>query len=157
MPLTTEQRCRLIVEARSWIGTPYVGWSRAKGPRGGTDCGQLLAGVLINTHHLPQDLNLPRYYSLQVAQHKESEEYINFIRLYMREISESEVLPGDVVVYKLGLAFAHAAIIESWPEHVIHAFGGHGVTGGHGKTNPRFRKKSRLFFTLKDEYCTELL
>ncbi len=156
MSLTAEQRATIIAEARSWLGTPYVGWSRVKGPKGGTDCGQFLAGVLINTKHLPADLDLPRYYSLQVAQHKESAEYINKIREYMREIPESEVQAGDNVVYKLGLAFAHAAIIELWPQHVIHAFGGHGVSGSHGTTNPRFKKKERVFFTLLDEYCVEI-
>jgi len=154
--LTTEQREKIVAEARTWLGTPYVGWSCIKGPKGGTDCGQLLRGVFQNTGFLPLDIVIPRSYSLQVAQHKRDTEYIDKIKEYMREIPESEAQPGDVVVYMLGLAYAHAGIIESWPEHIIHTLdNGHGVTGAHGSQHPKFKKRRRKFFTLRDEFCTE--
>lgn len=153
MGLTLEQRARIVAETREWIGTPYVGWSRVKGPNGGTDCGQLIAGVYQNCRLAPMSMIIPRSYSLQVAQHRRDTEYIDKIKEYMREIPESEVLPGDVVVYMLGLAYAHAGIVESWPEHILHTIDGHGVTGGHGTGHPKFRKRRRKFFTLKDEFC----
>lgn len=152
MPLTNEQRYMIVAETKSWIGTPYRGWSRLKGPRGGVDCGQILAGVYINTGFLPWCVDLPKYYSLSVAQHKESTEYIDLIRKYFREIPEAEVLPGDIVVYKLGLAFAHAALVVEWPAFVVHAFAHGGVRGASGDKHPRLMKTSRKFFTLREEW-----
>lgn len=149
--LTTEQRAKITIEVLSWIGTPYRGWSRIK--RAGVDCGQLLAGVFINTGHLPADLELPKGYSLQVAQHKEDTAYIAKIEEYMREIQEHEVLPGDVVVYKLGLAFAHAGFVIEWPGAIVHAMAHHGVALAHGRNHPPLRRTTRKFYTLKDEYC----
>jgi cell wall-associated NlpC family hydrolase len=156
MPLTVEQRKNLVRETRSWIGTPYRGWSRVKGPKGGTDCGQILAGVYINTGFLSPEIALPKYYSLSVAQHKESTEYIDLIRKYFDEIPEAEVLPGDVVVYKLGHAFAHAALVVSWPTFVVHAFARGGVRGASGDKHPRLMKTQRKFFTLKEEFVQKV-
>lgn len=151
MPLTAEQRAKIVNEAQSWMRTPYKGWSRIK--RHGVDCGQLLAAVYINTGFLPADLQLPKDYSLQVAMHKEDTAYVEKIEEYMREIPESEVGPGDVVVYKLGLAFAHAGIAVSWPESIIHAMAHHGVSMAHGRNHPGLRKTQLKFYTLRDEFC----
>lgn len=148
--LTPEQREAIVKEAKTWVGTPYRGWSRIK--RRGTDCGQLLAGVFINAGHLPAGLELPKGYSLQVAQHREDTAYIEMVRKYMNQIPEHKAEPGDVVVYKLGLAFAHAGIIVSWPVSIIHAMAHHGVTFAHGRNHPRLRHTEREFYTLKDEY-----
>jgi cell wall-associated NlpC family hydrolase len=151
MGLTTNQRAQITAEAVSWIGTPYRGWSRIK--RMGVDCGQLLAGVFINTGFLPANLELPKDYSLQVAQHIEDTAYIEKVEEYMREIPEHEVQPGDVVVYKLGLAFAHAGFVISWPGAIVHAMAHHGVTLAHGCDHPKLRRTTRKFYTLKDEYA----
>lgn len=150
--LTDTQREQLIAETLTWVGTPYHGWSCVKGA--GTDCGQLLYGIYRNCGLMPE-LELPKDYSLQVAQHQESTEYVDFVARYFREIPETEVKPADLVVYKLGLAFAHAAIILSWPDFIIQASGRHGVAGTHGIKNPLFRKYGgvKKFFTLKDEFC----
>jgi len=96
-------------------------------------------------------LTLPRDYSLQVSQHRASTEYIDLVAKYMREIPENEVQPGDVVVYKLGLAYAHGGIVVGWPDTVIHAIGGNnrGVQHTHGKNTPKFNKHPRKFFTVK--------
>ena len=150
MPLTEQQRQNIVKVTESWYGTPYRGHSCLKGA--GVDCAQLLKGVFVEAGHLREDIPLPKDYSLQVSQHRHDTEYIETVERYMREIPESEVLPGDVVVYKLGLAFAHAAIIKSWPEHVIHALERDGVTGGHGM-NFKFGRLEKKFFTLKDEHC----
>lgn len=150
MPLTDAQRARLTEETLSWIGTPYRGHSCMKGK--GTDCGQLLYGVFRNCGYVPA-LELPKDYSLQAAQHQSSTEYIDTVATYFREIPETEVKPADIVVYKLGLAYSHAAVVISWPDFIVHAIGRHGVSGENGARSPLFRKRPRLFFTLKDEYC----
>ena len=155
MPLTVEQRVAIVKEAHSWLGTPYRGHCHFKGPHGGADCGQFLAAVYVEADVLPESIwsTIPRDYSLQVSMHQESTEYIDLISRFFRLIPESEVLPGDVVVYKFGFAYAHAAIIIDWPAHVIHSFGRHGVSGAHGKKTPKFHRAQRLFFTVKDSYC----
>lgn len=150
MPLTDTQREQIITETKTWIGTPYRGWSCMKGA--GTDCGQLLYGIFRNCGLMPE-LELPKDYSLQVSQHQASTEYVDVVSTYFREITEAEVKPGDLVVYKLGLAFAHAALIVLWPDFLIHAVGRHGVSGAHGTKSPLFRHRERKFFTLKDQYC----
>ena len=38
-----------------------------------------------------------------------------------REITEAEVGAGDIVLYRVGRAYAHAAIVVDWPRAVIHA------------------------------------
>ena len=149
MPLTNEQREAIVKVAESWFKTPYRGHSCLKGA--GVDCGQLLKGVFVEAGHLPADIPLPKNYSLQVSQHRHDTEYIETVGKYMREITEAEVLPGDVVIYKLGLAFAHAAFVVSWPEFVIHALERYGVTGGHGM-NFKFGQLEKRFYTLKEEF-----
>lgn len=119
----------------------------------GTDCGQLLYGVFRACGLIPV-IELPKDYSLQVALHRASTEYVDLVGSYFREIPEEEAKPADIVVYKLGLAYAHAALIVSWPDYVIQAVSRHGVSGTHGTKNPMFRKNARRFFTLKDEFCT---
>ncbi len=150
MPLTDLERQNVVKVAESWYGTPYRGHSCLKGA--GTDCGQLLKGVYIEAGHRFDDgIPTPKDYSLQVSQHRRSSEYIDIVAKYMREVPESEAKPGDIVVYKMGLAFAHAAIIKSWPDHVIHALERDGVTAGHGM-NFKFGKLEKKFFTLRDEH-----
>jgi cell wall-associated NlpC family hydrolase len=148
--LTDTQREALVKETLSWIGTPYRGWSCLKGA--GTDCGQLLYGIYRACGFVPA-LDLPKDYSLQAAQHQESTEYVDTVAIYFREITEAEVKPADIVVYKLGLAYSHAGVVISWPDYLVHAVGRHGVSGTHGLKNPLFRKGARKFFTLKDSYC----
>jgi len=148
--MTSTQRQAVIAELKTWIGTPYKGWSRVKGA--GVDCGQLLYGVFRNCGFLPER-ELPKDYSLQVSQHRASTEYIDIVREYFREIPEAEVQQADLVVYKLGHAYAHAAVIVNWPDFVIQADARHGVSGAHGTKTPVFRRAERKFFTLKDEYC----
>jgi hypothetical protein len=161
MPLTDEQRENIVKVAESWYGTPYRDCSAFKGPKGGVDCGQLIKAVFIEAGHRPADgIPVPQTYSTSVWQHKNDTTYIDTVEKYMREISESEVKAGDVVLYKMGRAFAHAAIIKIWPEHIIHCLSqiAGGVVGGHGgngqfSRNLKFSGMVKKFFTLKDEWC----
>jgi cell wall-associated NlpC family hydrolase len=152
MPLSIEQREAIVREANTWIGTPYRGWSRFKGPGGGTDCGQYIYQAFRNCGLIPE-VPIPTDYSLQVAQHRASRAYVDFIDQFCRPIEEAEVQPGDLVLYQLGRAYAHGAIIVSWPDSILQADGRHGVSGAHGTKTPAFRRAPRVFRTLKDEFC----
>lgn len=157
MSMTDKQRAAVVNETKTWLGTPYKGWSCLKGH--GVDCGQLLYGVYHAAGLIPV-LKLPRDYSLQVSLHRASTEYVDLVATYFSEITEAEVKPGDIVVYQLGLAYAHAAIVVEWPNYVIHAVGRHGVSGAHGVKTPifhKYRQHKKRFFTLKDAYCLEVL
>lgn len=149
--MTPEERQRVVDVAKEWIGTPYRGWSCLKGA--GCDCGQFVRGVYLEAfpEKFKDCIPLPKDYSLQIWQHKEDTTYLDIVSKYMREILESEILPGDVVLYKFGKGFAHGAIVVSWPEFVIHSLERYGVHGGHGK-NHKFGKLERKSFTLKDEH-----
>ena len=154
--LTDTQRAEIVKEAKSWSGTPYSGWTWIKGV--GADCGQFLYGVFNTLGYIPK-VPLPKDYSLQVSQHRASQEYLNLVDQFFREIPESEAKPGDLVVYKIGLAYAHGAIIVSWPNYILQAELRHGVSGSHGLHNPALRERHYLkgtvreFRTLRDEYC----
>jgi cell wall-associated NlpC family hydrolase len=150
MSLTNEQRQEVVTETKSWLGTKYVGWVAIKGY--GADCGQLIFGIYRNCGFISPDIYLPKDYSLQVAQHQASTEYIDIVNTYMREISQDEVLPGDVVVFRLGLAFAHAGIVINYPS-IIHTLAYGGCQGGNLDRHPKLFKAQRKYFTLRDEYC----
>lgn len=149
MALTAKQRLAVVEETKSWIGTPYRGWACVK--HFGVDCGQLIYGIFHNCGLVPV-LELPKDYSLQVSKHRASTEYLEVVDKYFRPITEAEVQPGDLVLYKLGHAFAHAAVIVEWPRYVIQAEERHGVSGAHGIKTPAFRRAERVFRTLRNEY-----
>lgn len=148
--LTTEQRNAIVAEALTWRGTPYRGWSHVKGA--GADCGQSLYGIYRAVGLLPE-LTLPKDYSLQVSKHRNSTEFINLVDRFFRPIPEALVLPGDLVIYKLRLAYAHAALVVEWPRYVLQAEERHGFSGAHGTMHPAWARRERVFRTLKDAYC----
>jgi cell wall-associated NlpC family hydrolase len=156
MDLTNEQRENILRVAKEWIGTPYRGWGAVKGYA--ADCGQLVKGIYFEAGHTPADgVPLPAAYGLAVAQHKFDVEYLDTFEKYFREIEESELKPGDVVLYKLRhfFSFAHAAIVAEWPHYVIHATARHGVVGAHGINDPMFRGAQKKFYTFKNEVCED--
>lgn len=153
MPLTTQQRDRIVAVAESWRGTPYRGCTCQKGV--GADCGQLIKGVFLEAGFCRDGIPTPGSYSLQVTQHRRSTVYRDIVERYMREIPESEVGPGDVVLFRLGKEFAHGAIVKSWPDWVIHSLGRYGVTAGHVRAHNRFKHLPARFYTLRDEFCAE--
>ena len=94
--MTNEQRDRVVAETQTWIGTPYRGWTCRRSRRG------LWPAYLWN----PQlrtyfcDHSLPKDYPLFIGLHRASTEYVDLVFRYFREIPESEVQPGDVVVWR---------------------------------------------------------
>jgi hypothetical protein len=155
MPLTNGQREVIRVEAVSWAKahTPYRGHTCKKGV--GADCGQILYGVYHGLGLLPE-IVLPRDYSLEVASHRASTDYVDLVTQYMRPIQELEAQVGDVVAYKVDLAFAHAGIIVAIRSphdfDVVDAQLHGGVRVRHGYDQPKFKRASKRYFTLKDEF-----
>ena len=116
-----DETMRLLVcsEARRWVGTPYHHMARVCGPRGGVDCATLLAEVYeavglahIEISHYPQDWHM----------HRDAERYMSLVAEHSDEVPESDALPGDVVLFRIGRLFSHGAIVvdPGWPR-IVHA------------------------------------
>jgi len=153
MGLTNEERQRIVDVAKTWYGTPYHPHTCLKSV--GCDCVQLLKGVILEAGFCTADgIPIRNDYPVYIAKHRKSTEYVDGILKYMREILESEVFPGDVVAYKIGKGFTHAAIVVNWPDLVVHSLERYGVVAGHG-LKCRHGHLEKKFFTLKDEFCTK--
>jgi len=115
-----ETRAAIVAEAMSWLRTPFHGDARLKGV--GVDCAQFVAAVYMASGAVPK-FDTPRYVD-QWFMHKtenQQESLRDFVLQFGKQIEESAVKPGDLVLYKLGHAFAHAAIVVEWPVEIIHA------------------------------------
>jgi cell wall-associated NlpC family hydrolase len=112
-----EARGRVVSAARGWLGTPFHDLARVKGA--GVDCAQLLAACFFEAAAIPRVET--GYYSPQHMLHDREERLAGFVLRYAREIGEAQAGPGDVVLYKVGRSFSHAAIVVDWPHEIIHA------------------------------------
>lgn len=121
---TNEMRSRIVSEARSWIGTPYISNAMIKGPGGGTDCAMLLFAVYGSLGLIPGVAD-PRPYSPQWHIHRTEEKYMEAVLKYAKQI-DGPPLPGDLVMFRIGQVHAHGAIVVGWP-NVVHARGGAAV------------------------------
>jgi len=144
-----ELRTAIVTEARSWLGTNYHDHAKVKGLNGGVDCAQLIACVFASAGVI-KPLEIP-YYSPQQFLHSDAEDYMRTVESFARQIDETAARPGDVVLYKLGRAFGHGAIIidPGWP-NIIHAWApARMVVRGHGlEENLGTRWRERRFFTV---------
>jgi cell wall-associated NlpC family hydrolase len=102
--------------AREWLGTPYVPHARVKGA--GVDCG----GFLYDNYgpFFGPFAPYPTDYPVDWAAHSDDERYLDFIMPYVKQVPDARV--GGFSVFKLGLAFGHAAIYISG-DNYIHAWG----------------------------------
>lgn len=115
------ERAKVVAAARSYLRTPYHAEGRIRGA--GVDCLTLIAlayeeaGIVINAP-------VPHYSPTFMLHHSE-EQYLQGLLKYAHEVETP--LPGDIVIWKFGRCFSHAAIVIKWPE-IIHAYVGSGVT-----------------------------
>ena len=113
----TAARARVVACARDWIGTPFHDLARVKGV--GVDCAQLIAAVYEEaglTAHIDTG-----YYPPQHFLHSDGEQLATFLSRHAAEIDAARAGAGDVVIYRYGRAYAHAAIIVEWPARIVHA------------------------------------
>jgi len=116
MTTVMDQRAAVVAEALTWLGTPWRHRGRVKGV--GVDCAQFVlasyagAGVIdaFDTGDYPRDWHI----------HRGEERFLRFILPFVREITEAEVGPGDLVLCKIGRVFSHGVIVTAWPQG-IHA------------------------------------
>jgi cell wall-associated NlpC family hydrolase len=111
------QRGAVVVEARSWVGTPYHNCADIKGV--GVDCGMLLVRVFVDTGLCPPFD--PRPYPADWHLHRSEEKYLGFIFDRGSEVSEPQ--PGDVMVLRFGRCYSHGGIIANTkPLVIVHAY-----------------------------------
>ena len=114
----TEQRSAVIAEAVTWLRTPFRDRASCKGA--GVDCCFLIKAAYEASGVAP---NLAiSFYSPQIMLHTDRETYIEgIIANGGHEVTEADVKPADIVLYKVGRIFGHGAIVVDWPHKIIHA------------------------------------
>lgn len=141
MTTEQEQRAAVVVEACTWLGTPYVHQAKVKGA--GVDCGQLLvavysaAGVVepFETGYYPADWML----------HRDEEKYLGWVRKFAKETNDPQ--PGDIAVWRFGRCISHGAIVLDWPI-VIHAYKLERMCVIGDASKGEFEKRTPMFFTV---------
>jgi cell wall-associated NlpC family hydrolase len=108
-------RAAIVAEALTWEGTPYHPHARVKGV--GCDCAQLPAAVY-EAVGLIEPVN-PTYTSDWML-HRDEEKFLGFVLPQARQIKFKDVQPGDLILWRFGRTFSHAAIVLDMPE-VLHA------------------------------------
>lgn len=123
---------KVLNEARSWLGTPYVAKQCLKGQ--GCDCGTFLHHCYSTVLPLPP---MPKDYAVDWALHNPEELYLDFIAPYVRQIDAPR--PGGLGTWLFGRAYAHGGIVTE-QRSIIHAY---------GRTTAGTVRESRVsFFTL---------
>lgn len=113
--MTPDQRLAVVLEARSWLRTPYHHCADLKGV--GVDCAMLLVRVYVDCGIIPpMD---PRPYSPDWFLHQREEQYLGWVKQYADEVETPRA--GDVALFKFGHVIAHGGIICE-PGVMIHAY-----------------------------------
>jgi cell wall-associated NlpC family hydrolase len=150
-------RKEITKEACSWSHTPYHDHAGIKNV--GVDCAFFPLRVYQAVGCIPKDFAVP-YYSPQqwlnspsqkdkLSLRFEDKTFLNIVlQLTKREINESEVQPGDFVIYKVAASWTHGGIVIHWPEYILHPVKGRGVIGSHGIHEGFLENRPRRFFSM---------
>jgi cell wall-associated NlpC family hydrolase len=100
-------RAKVVAEALTWIGTPYVQQGDIKGPRGAVDCSMLLVRCWVDAGVFqPFD---PRPYPPTWHMHHGDERYLAWMQALSEEVAQPA--PGDVALWRFGKCFSHSGIV----------------------------------------------
>lgn len=113
----SEERAAVVKEARTWIKTPWIHMAAIKGA--GVDCAMLLACVYIETGLVePFD---PRPYPPDWYLHRSGERFLSILLARSHQVPKPAL--GDVVMLRVGRAFAHGGIVSRVePLTIVHSF-----------------------------------
>lgn len=117
-------RARLVAEARSWIGTPYLHRASCKGH--GADCLGLVRGVWRGVIG-DEPETLPAY-SPDWAEATRTEQLFEAGGRHLLPVALEAIRPGDVLLFrwKPGVPAKHAALMAS-EDRMVHAHDGAAV------------------------------
>jgi NlpC/P60 family putative phage cell wall peptidase len=111
----------IVIEARSWVGTPYLHQGRAKGL--GVDCGGLIGGVAVALGIVPAN-----WWDADFAPHAgygrraSGDSLLAVLRKFMAEVTPASARLGDVLAFRFSRNAQHLAI--QGPGTMIHALRG---------------------------------
>jgi NlpC/P60 family putative phage cell wall peptidase len=111
-------RERVIAEARSWIGTPYLHQGSMK--RVGCDCLGMVRGVWRELYG--EETEKPPPYTRDWAEARQQETLAEAARRHLREIDVFERSPGDVLLFAFNKSSPakHCGILTA-PDRMVHA------------------------------------
>ena len=135
-----ELRQKIVDEAATWIGTPFVHEARVKGA--GVDCGNLLIAVYEDLNLVPR-LVIP-HYPADFMMHSDREWFLEIVLQYAYEIP-GDPLPGDVTVFRHGRLYSHGAVVVEWPMLIHASIKDRIVAWGNASQYPFIDKKKRFF------------
>jgi cell wall-associated NlpC family hydrolase len=122
-----KERLAVVESARRWLGTPYHHRAAVLGV--GVDCAQLVLEAFAGAG-LEERFDAGPY-SHDWHLHRSEEKYLEVVECYMRRVDDSEASidsrgysfhckPADVLMFRVGRTFSHAAIVTRWP-YIIHS------------------------------------
>lgn len=127
-----ERRMAVVIEARSWLGTPYVLGARIRGA--GCDCVTLIAEVMISAHIMPAAAVNGAFakfgnYSGDWFHNTTTQRYLLAIMRFGKHMMDTRcfannrVEAGNIILTKCAQSknWNHGGIVVQWP-HVVHAY-----------------------------------
>jgi cell wall-associated NlpC family hydrolase len=117
-------RTAVVLEARSWIGTPYVLGGRVKGA--GCDCATLLLEVYRRMGFISSETLRP--ISADWFEHTTEDQYVFRVLRHAERVAtavadrSSQIEPGNIVLTRVAGSklFNHGGIVVDWP-WLVHA------------------------------------
>lgn len=140
-----EGRAAVVAEAMSWLRTPWHHNSRVKGA--GVDCANFVLACYVNAG-LIEDQSVGEY-PADWHIHRDLERFVGVMtsRGFGAPIQETELQPGDAIVFKIGRVFSHGAIYIG-AKRVVHAYITEGqVCIGELDRDETLRDAPKLFFS----------
>ena len=131
-------RQAVIDEAKNWLGARWQHGARVRYKA--VDCGQLLLDVYQQCGMIAPAVI--EHYPRQWALHRDDERYLDAIRAHAVLVDAPK--PADIVVFKVGRAYSHGAIVLAWPR-IIHAHVDEGVVYARADMG-KLGEAKRLFF-----------
>jgi len=133
---SAEHIASLEKAAVGWLGTPFRAHNRARGPRGGVDCGNLIQELMLEAGFLAARLDLPRP-PTDYGQHNAASLVCEFLETHpalagrIEKLTDPGVLavpmPGDILGIRVGRCVHHLWI--ALPDgRVVQALKPHGVS-----------------------------
>lgn len=83
---------KVIEEARTWIGTPWMHQGHLKGPNGGVDCAGFIAEVAKKARAVP-NVKFEQNY----RRHEDGATMLEMLRSYMKMVKVEDARPADVL------------------------------------------------------------